>query len=219
MLNSNIMYQPVYNNSFIQFDPSGIHGEIMNAIHTLLEDMLNQRSKIFYLRFDLHFPAEIQYPPDNTIIESFMSHFMKSLYRQNIHSLYIWVREQKMSINHHYHVCLFLDGQKVQHKENILKLAQSLWTSKLNLPLDENNGLVHYCDKNLDGSYVDNGIKINRNSPDFIYNRNRVIFSASYLAKTYSKNFVNPGVRQFSCSRRSQQHFTIDSTMPISVSQ
>ena len=200
MLTTNIHYQPVYSNFPIQFHPQGIHGEIMNSLHSLLLDMIERHCKVFYLRADIRFPDNgIQYPHDNDLFESFIADYKKSLQRKGIDLAYLYVREQNESINHHQHLCLYYDGNKVHHFQNVLEEAQRIWSLKLNEPV--NNGLVHYCTRNKDGSFIDNGIMLIRNGKDFNNNFSRIMYSSSYLAKTYSKNCVRPGVRQFNHSR------------------
>lgn len=203
MLASNIIYEPEYQNYQIQFHPSGIHGEIINTIHALLTKMTAPKGghcKVFFLRFDLRFPDGSDYPTDNSVIEDFISHYIKTFYRLNIDASYIWVREQNSSLNHHYHIALFLDGSKIEHDTYPLQIAERLWALKLNLPGLENHGLVHYCRKGSLGNQ-DNSVMLIRKNPDFQAKFQSVMFISSYLAKTYSKGTVDPRVRQFGNSR------------------
>jgi len=143
----------------------------------------------------------MHYPHGNDIFEAFIADYAKALKRKGIDVAYLWVREQETSINHHYHLCLWLNGNEVQHHKNVLDLAERIWAYKVSMNPDVNNGLVHYCAIDNYGHFIDNGIMLVRNSQDEQKNFSRIIYSSSYLAKTFTKGAVMPGVRQFNHSR------------------
>ena len=89
---------------------------------------------------------------------------------------YVMVREVGKKGNIHYHMVLFLNGQKVQSTYYVFKDAERILFN-----VAGPGGVIHHCD---DGHR--NGIIINRNDPD-LRKLQEVQRQASYLAKTEQK--------------------------------
>lgn len=193
---NNVTFNPIFHGYEIQAYPErqlGCYIDILERIEAVFyHHMFEHRmSKTLFMRFDLTFPQTIQYPPDNSLVESFTSDFMKHLSRKGLSPHYLWVRERKEGrLNHHYHFFILLKGQVTRQFWHHLQKAEQIWKTKLDL-IGNNQGLVDFC--NRDGN---NGIMIFRNNPVSI---NAGLYWASYLAKISTKEFIS-GIRVYGSS-------------------
>lgn len=167
---------------------NGDYEEIHRSIYNLFDEAIRRHNKIFFIRFDLTFNANIDYPSENQLISRFMEALTLHCKRRELDPLYLWVREQARSSNHHYHVLLLLNGNKIQNPYGIFNKATELWGMCLNT---DAAGLVHYG----------TDIMIRRNGNDFDHTYNEALNLAGYLAKSYSKGEAPKGVREMGKSR------------------
>ena len=160
------------------------------------------KSKNLFMRLDFHFPLEMDVPQDNEHFKHFASAFKKNLSRQGLKPQYVAVREQDESVHQHYHMALFLDGQKTRSCHNHLQTAERLWAHELGIQTDDAGalGLVHHCDKDKDGNPLKNGMMMDPNKDDYETVRDRCFQRASYLAKESQKN-TPKGSREYFASR------------------
>lgn len=98
-----------------------------------IEDQFNYaeqgKSKVFFMRYDARFPQDDCEHADNHSFRSFQANFMKNLSRKGLKPQYVAVREQSREKHQHYHVCLWLDGNKTQSIHNHIQTAERLWRS------------------------------------------------------------------------------------------
>ena len=138
---------------------------------------------------------------DNKLFISFQAVFMRNLTRQGLKPQYIAVREQSREKHQHYHVALFLDGQKTQSVYNHINNAERLWENKLGLPArEESYGLIDDCTVSRDGKPQVNGVMLNPRDPDYEAKRDECFYRASYLAKVNTKK-TPQGQREVFSSR------------------
>lgn len=93
----------------------------------------------------------------------------------------------------HYHLVIGVNGNAIKNGYSILETMNDVVKKYLNT---DKNGLVEYCKSN--GKY---GKMVDRNSPKFTDQLNDVIYAASYLAKTNTKENRPKGARVSSTSR------------------
>ncbi|MDD5598320.1 MAG: inovirus-type Gp2 protein [Victivallaceae bacterium] len=201
MLESNITYQPFYNNLPILTDQErhlGCHTEILDRISTLFEYMLSKHCKVLFMRFDVRFPQFNYYPDDNTLFEKFIAGFIKHLKRQSLDPYYLWVRERSREKHHHYHCILWLNGGKTRYIYSHLQKAEELWNRTLGLS-PTYRGLIDYCMVSRDGQRQRNGIMLNRHDPELPAIIASCYAWGSYLSKANTKESI-PGIRQWSSS-------------------
>ena len=184
--------------------------DILSNIEAQFRYAERTKSKAYFMRFDLHFPQEgIAVPPDNRHFSTFMSRFMKTLSRQDLMPQYFAVREQsrREEGRHHYHVMMFLDGQKTQSTHNHLATAERLWANALGLPpQDGGYGLVDHCNSlRREDGLMPNGIRLDRNSYSAGDRRDWCFRWASYLAKVNQKN-TPKGQREYFASRLPKEY-------------
>jgi len=179
----------------------GYYSEILDYIKILLDDMINRHSSVFFVRFDLRYPAgsSPMYPDNNDLVSRFSETFMLYCNRHGYDPKYIWVRELSKTGQIHYHFMLLLNGNIIQNAHQlIVGYATNLWQKYLRI--EDGKGLVHLCDsKEKDYLYDDKygGVKIKRKDPHFQQIREKCYQVASYLAKCYSKVGLPPHVKGF----------------------
>ena len=62
-------------------------------------------------------------------------------------------------------------------------------------------GLVHYCNRSLEGNRQANGIILRSDDPNYEDKIGTVVRQAMYLAKDHTKGIYNDGVRDFGMTR------------------
>ena len=178
----------------------------------LLENYTERHSKVLAIRFDLRYPDKYQQHKgdpnqtelatdkeemstmDNGDICKTISALNKYFGRKGLDPAYLWVREQKTSEAHHYHAMLLLNGHKTQNPYEAFSKAEALWQKTIG---SEQKGLIHYCNKNPDGSYRKNG-EVFRRSEGIPEHVQRQI---SYMVKPSGKGEPKDGLRDFGMSR------------------
>ena len=91
---------------------------IQNIYYNLLIHALQRHSKVFVMRIDIHLPQEM----DQSLIMDFNHRFIEKEKNAGYDPLYIMVREYSSEKHIHYHMGLFLDGNRTnnpyQHFQN-----------------------------------------------------------------------------------------------------
>lgn len=157
------------------------YSEILEAGIRELNSMLIWHSKVLAIRLDIH-------PNENTKLNSNISLFVDNLKKFIMRTYstkrvgYVWVRETSTSKNQHYHLHIFVDGNKVQTSYKI------------------NNFVKRYFDgKRSSYHFPKDCYKMTfRADKDSIH---EVIYRFSYLAKVNTKCLVDKNVRNYSSSR------------------
>ena len=179
----------------------GFYVEILQVIESLFNYMTMHHGKVFFIRFDLRYPANsaLTYRDDNVLLTRFIESLTLYYKRKKADPKYLWVREHSNKTGQfHYHFLLLLNGDLIWNGYGIKTKATDLWRGCLDLSVEAGSGLVHLCEYN-DDQY--GGIKINRNDPHLKQVFEKCYQRASYLAKRYSKGGLPPYVNGFGCSR------------------
>ena len=169
----------------------GFRVDILQAIESLFVDMVKRHASVFFVRFDLRFPARspLRHTGDNALVSRFSELFMLHCKRKKYDPRYLWAREYSKRDNVHYHFILLLNDDYIQNAHVLIKnKATELW--QLCLGIEDNLGLVDLCKTHEFPDY--GGIKIRRRDPHFQQVFERCYQWASYLAKRYSKG-ESPG--------------------------
>ena len=196
----NKTYSPSYGRYSIQANERfACHEEILARLLRLFDYMTANHNKVFFMRFDVRFPAGIEFPGDNARFERFIASLSRNLKRKGLDPHYLWCYERSREKHQHYHVVLLLNGSLTQSIKDHIELAASLWSRALQLP-EVNRGLICDCTKSRTGESQQNGIMIRRNSPDFSESFCKAFEWASYLAKCNTKGYAPDGVREFGSS-------------------
>ena len=183
----------------------GFYSEILQATESLFENMIERHSSVFFVRFDLTYPAgsSSRYPDNNDLVSRFSETFMLYCNRHGYNPRYLWVRELSGTGQIHYHFMLLLNGNNIQNAHAlILGHATDLWQHYLGI--EDGKGLVHLCRSKENDCYYDDqygGVKIRSKDPHFQQVYGKCYQVASYLAKRYSKEGLPPYVKGFDHSR------------------
>lgn len=104
----------------------GCFVEILGGINSQLEAMLSYHSRVLVLRLDFHLH---DYTPANDAMTKFFRKLKKRL-RERYGLLrvgHVWAREIEKAKAQHYHAAIMLDGNKVRHPANVIKLCEAIW--------------------------------------------------------------------------------------------
>ena len=150
---------------------------IQNIYFNLLIHSLQKHCKVFVMRIDIHLPQEM----DQSLIMDFNHRFIEKEKNAGYDPLYIMVREYSSEKHIHYHMGLFLDGNRTnnpyQHFQNARIVLGNICGSY---------GCINECN---DGHR--NGIMLERNMTAY-NDLFEVLIQFSYLAKIKTKEDV-PG--------------------------
>ena len=204
MFMKNETTESTYNNHPIMTDKENnlsCDTRILEKIDAQFKYAEQNKSKIFFMRYDVRLPEGV-FIDDNKIFRDFQANFIKNLSRQGLSPQYIAVREQVGDNCPHYHVALFLDGQKTRSINQHVRTAERLWDSALDLPPKENGyGLVNDCTKDSNGNRHVNGVLLCPDDPEVVTKEDECFRRASYLAKTNTKGNVPKWQREVFTSR------------------
>ena len=156
-----------------------MNDRILEAGKSVLTNSLQKHNKVFVQRIDIRLPLEFQQKG----IIPFNKRFIEKEKNAGYDPKYIVVREVSKHKNIHYHMALFLDGNKTENTYQHFKNAETV-LQKVIGPGYSINGLIDRCDRGHR-----NGITINRNNPNQD-DLDEVHGQLSYLAKEYEKKGV-----------------------------
>jgi len=154
-----------------------MNGKILQAIDNVMDVYMGRHSKMFAMRLDVHLPVGT----DQKIIMAFNHRFIEKEKNQGYDPAYVMTREiGEKEGNMHYHMALFLNGQKTEsiktHLDNAWKVLENI-----------------RCAENKEGGKIDpcnerrrNGIMVKRDDPD-PRNLQAVQQQMSYIAKAGQK--------------------------------
>jgi len=161
---------------------SGIYKEIMIRLIEQLKIGLAIHKRLLVVRFDLHSHS---FSDGNEEISLFRKQIVQWVARhyQTRDIGFVWAREQEKAKSQHYHLAIFIDGDKIRHQKRLLKEIRDKWEAK-----DPSNHHKPYVDK-----------------PAYFINCDEVfhdaVYRLSYLAKTRGKGYRPEQSKDYSTSR------------------
>jgi len=198
----NITTAATYNNQPIMTDEShnlSCDKKILKVIDDQFQQAEATKAKTFFLRYDVRFPEGMCEHTDNVAFREFQANLMKNLNRKGLKPQYIAVREQSKEKHQHYHVGLWLDGNKTQNIHNHIETAERLWRSQLGL--QEGQGRIDDCTKSRTGEKQINGVMLRKDDPEYETKKADCFRRASYLAKINTKSNTPQGQREIFSAR------------------
>jgi hypothetical protein len=155
--------------------------EILDRGINQLKMMLKHHCKVLAIRLDIHISELTKL---NTNISDFIGYLTSYIKRHYLTKRvgYVWVREIEKSKKQHYHLHLFIDGNKVRTSHHIVSVAKKY--------LNKKGMTLHHPDKCYSMVY-----RYNKDSID------EIVYRFSYLAKTRGKGYINKNVRNYSTSQ------------------
>jgi len=171
----------------------GVYPNIIEQMVEQLDICIAKFGRVLVVRFDLSCD---EYSGDNQTISVFLNRLKEKLfklkkYRRMKDIGHVWVREVETVKTQHYHVALFMDGNKIQHPSALLQLIKAKWYKhgRLWIPKKE-----HVDD---DGCYY----FIDKKNFNFKEQRGKAIYRLSYLGKTRGKGYKDIQAKNYSVSR------------------
>ena len=171
----------------------GVFPVIIEKSVEQLDICLAKFGRVLVVRFDLSLD---EYSGDNHTISVFLNRLKEKLFKlkryRRIRDIgHVWVREVETAKTQHYHVALFLDGNKIQHPSLLLQLIKAKWYKygRLWIPKKEHvddDGCFYFIDKK---------------KKDWEKQRRKAIYRLSYLGKTRGKGYKDIQAKNYSVSR------------------
>jgi len=163
----------------------GIYLNILNRVINQLDIAYSIHKRLLVLRFDLHLK---NYTPNNTVMSRFIKTIKQWISRNyKMKDIgYAWAREHERSRSkqQHYHLVLFLDGDKIRYPNKLIKRIKDTWLPNGHMPTVKNS--YYFIDKH------------NKEEE-----RGEAIYRMSYLAKTRGKRYRDPQTKDYGTSRLS----------------
>lgn len=163
---------------------SGCFTPILKAGISQLNIAYEKWGRVMVYFFGLH---QAEKTDDSKAVSSFINDRLKYhlAKRYNMDEVgYLWVREIEKAKGQHYHMVLFLDGDKIQHPQALAHLLKKLWEAKTGQTI----------------SYVKNSFYYVTN-PDQLSAFKGPIERLSYLAKERGKGYRLPQAKDYQASR------------------
>jgi len=159
----------------------GIREDILHPMIHQMEAMLSYHSKVYQVRLESH---DKRYSGDNRAFTHRLRVLIKRLKgRGDLRIAYCWVREKDRSKHYHYHLVLWVNGQKT----NSAWAIQTHWEE---IHQETGASAPHRPRKPTP--------MIHRSQPE---TQSGAIYTASYMAKERTKGYGDKGTRDFSTSQ------------------
>jgi len=158
----------------------GVYYEIVHRAIEQLDIAIEIHKRVFVYNFILHTNI---FTSNNYRITNLMKNLRRKLGRDyKINKIgYEWVRELERADTQHYHVALFLDGNKIQHPKRLKVIIKKMWEPHGHIPVIRNP--FYYIDKD------DNETRL------------KAIWRISYMAKIRGKGHRSDQANDFGASR------------------
>jgi len=160
----------------------GVYYEIITRVIGQLDAAIKIHGRILVHQFILH---TNYYTPDSKRVSNHMKNLKQKIKRNyGITNIgYAWAREQERdrAKQQHYHVVLFLDGNKIQHPKKLNMIIKEMWSPHGNMPAVKNP--FYYIGKD------DNETRL------------EAIWRISYIAKIRGKGYRDPQANDYQTSR------------------
>ena len=103
--------------------------QILDNIANQLQAMLYHHSRVTVIRFDLHLYRPFETNKEMSRLIDKIKKRLRAKYGLTRLG-YVWVREVERAKSHHYHVALFVNGNKLQYPSNLLNWIEKVWTAR-----------------------------------------------------------------------------------------
>ncbi len=164
-------------------ETKGVYPNIIEKIVEQLDICLAIHKRVLVVRFDLSLD---EYSGDNHTISTFINRqkqrMLKTYGVQNIG--HAWKRERETSKAQHYHVALFINGNKIQYPSKLLRQIKAKWFKHGRCWIPDD------CFYYLDIS-----------KSNFKQMRGEAIYRLSYLGKTRGTGYKDIQAKNYSVSR------------------
>ena len=181
----------------------GYRKEILDRIKERFDISLANHSQVMTVSMVIRFPEGLQATPDNNCFQYFIEEYRRYFNKHGLSPHYVWVTEQNLSPNRHYHLIWFFNGNKIRYFQIPPRQALLYWGMALKrfYNYDGNiNGLIQICEVRQNG-YSRYGYLVHR-SDNELYKQ--ILQHYSYYAKMNTKGTTPDRVREFGASNISR---------------
>ena len=177
----------------------GYRKEILDRIKERLDFSLSCHSQVMTVPMVIRFPEELQSTPDNNCFQYFIEEYRRRLCNHGLSPHYVWVTEQNLSCNRHYHLIWFLNGNKIRYFQIPPHEALLYWGMALKRFYNYDgcvDGLIQVCEVTQNG-HTRCGYMIHRENDDLYKS---ILRHYSYYAKINTKGVTPDRIREFGAS-------------------
>lgn len=178
---------------------AGYRVDILERIRERMMYSLQQHSQVLAVMLVIRFPECLTAEQNNACFQYFIEEYRRVLNAYEYDPHYIWVAEQNLSPNHHYHLLLFLNGNKIRYFRLPPLDAQTVWSRALYRFYGYTGsveGLIH-VGETTQNQFSCHGYMIRRDNLDM---QELALRHFSYYAKIHSKICFPNKVRVFGTS-------------------
>jgi len=166
----------------------GVYPNIIEKIVEQLDTCLAIHKRVLVVRFDLSLN---EYSGDNHTISTFINRQKQRMFKKyGVKNIgHAWKRERETSKAQHYHVALFIDGNKIQYPSKLLRQIKAKWFKHGRCWIPDD--CFYYLDKS---------------KSNFKQTRGEAIYRLSYLGKTRGTGYKDIQAKNYSVSRLKLKH-------------
>ena len=176
-----IITSSTYNSQPVNINGSGCHGEILDLIQQRMDNCLRRFNRVHVARLDITFPDNYLFP-GNRVFYNFLWMLRQAMGGEVFD--YVWVKERNRSVNPHFHLVIFRNGQQYCSGYAVWQKAIEVWGKLLKCDAE---GLIHAAIPTINNAYCNYGVVIDRNAVDFQKVYSSVHYWLSYMAKVNTK--------------------------------
>lgn len=168
---------------------SGCYVYMLEHFYRYMKHALSKHSKVLCFRVDLRFPDK--YPLDgNRTLSPFLNKLIKKMRRRKEFFTYCWVRERSNEKKWHYHMVMFMNGNKRQNCYAMQLEIAKMWAEHLILgdTVEDviGKGYVDFCNTFRNGRKGTSQYMLHRKEGDGETFR-ECFYRLSYMAKQNQK--------------------------------
>lgn len=177
-----VTHQPVYCYQGINYPinttpASGCYTQPLSEIIRRIVEAVARYRRVLFVRLDLSMGEGAATSERLSAFLKLAARYVRREYQARLE--YVWCREQEKAKRQHYHLALFIDGDKLRHPARLYEELAEIWQRKggrLSIP---ENGYLMTNDHNI----------------------TEAVKRASYLTKERGKGYRPDGARDFGYSR------------------
>jgi hypothetical protein len=165
-------------------ETKGVYSHMIKQLVEQLDICLALHKRVLVVRVDLSLD---KYSGDNHTISTFINRQKQRMFKTyGVKRIgHAWKREQETSKAQHYHVALFIDGNKIRYPSKLLRQIKAKWFKHGRCWIPDD--CFYYIDKS-----------------NYKETRAEAIYRLSYLAKTRGTGYKDVQAKNYSVSRLSK---------------
>ncbi len=176
---------------------SGCYTQPLREIIQRIVEAVARYRRVLFVRLDLSMGEEAATSERLSAFLKLASRYVRREYQTRLE--YVWCRELETAKHQHYHLALFIDGDKLRHPARLYEELTKIWQRQWEPPsIPENDDPMANDHNSKKGrlSMPKNGYLMTDD-----HNITEAVKRVSYLAKERGKGYRPDGARDFGYSR------------------